>query len=76
MNVIHRLSPFSAFQTLIFLEHSAENYVPCLVVTFCSDPCALELSQLRYWEILPSTTACHVHLETFMIIYNYKFRDL
>ena len=75
MNVIHRIPPFWAFQTNIFLEHSAENYAPCLVVTFCSDPCVLELTQLRDWEILPSTNACHINLETFMIIYNYTFLE-
>ena len=67
MTVTHRLPPFCAFQTLIFLEHSAENYVPCHVVTFCSDPCPLELTQLRDWGILPSTTACHINLETFIV---------
>ena len=75
MTAIHHLPPFCAFQTLIFLEHSAENYVPCLVVTFSSDPCALEMTLLHDWEILPSTTACHINLETFMIIYKYTFLD-
>ena len=51
MNVIHRLQSFYAFYIRIFLEHSAENYAPCLVVTLCSDPYALELTQLREWEI-------------------------
>ena len=72
MNVIHRIPPFCAFHTLIFLGHSAENYAPCLVVTFCSDPRALEVTQLRNLEI---TTACHINFETFMIIYNYTFLD-
>ena len=75
MNVLHRLVPFCALQTRIFLDHSAENYAPCLVVTFCSDPCALELTQLRDWEILLSTMACHINLKTCMIIYNYTFLD-
>ena len=77
MTVIHRLPPSCALQTLIFLEHTAENYAPCLVVTFCSDPCALELTQLRDWEILPSATACQINLETFMIlpVYDYTFLD-
>ena len=34
IDVILRSPPFCAFQTLIFLDHSAENYAPCLVVTF------------------------------------------
>ena len=42
-----------------------------LVVTFCSDPFALELTQLRDWEILPITTAAHINHETLMSIYNY-----
>ena len=75
MNVIHRLPPISAFQTRIFLEHSAENYASCLVVTFRSDPCALKLTKIRDWEILPSTTVCHISLETLMIIYIYTFLD-
>ena len=75
MTVIHHPSPFRAFQTLIFLQHSAENYAPCLVVTFCCDPCALELTQLCDWEILPSTTACHINFETLMVIYGYTFPD-
>ena len=52
-------------------EHSAETYAQCLVVTLCYDPCALELTQLR--EIFPSTTAYHIKLEIFMIIYDYTF---
>ena len=64
MNVIDRPPSVSAFQTRIFLEHSAENYASCLVVTFRSDPCAIELTQLRDLEILLSTSACHINLET------------
>ena len=64
MNVIHRLPPFCAVQNRIFLEHSAENYETCLVVTFYSDSCALELTQLRDWKMLLSTAACHINLET------------
>ena len=75
MNALHRLPPFCAFQNLIFFEHSAENYAPCLVVTFCFDPYALVLTQLRDLENLPSTTACHINLEKLMIIYNYTFLD-
>ena len=72
---INRLSPFCAIQTRIFLEHSAENYETCLVVTFCSDSCALELTQLRDCEMLLSTAACHINLDTFMIANNYTFLD-
>ena len=49
--------------------------MPCLLVTFCFDPCALELTQLRDWEMLPITTAAHIDHETLMIIYNYTFHD-
>ena len=73
MNVFHRPLPFCAFQTRIFLEYSAENYASCLVVTFRSDPCALEMTQLRDWEILPSASACHINPETCMIIYIYLY---
>ena len=69
MNVIHRFPPFCAFQTCTFLEHSAENYAPYLVVTFSSYPCSLELTKLRDWEIFLSTAACHINLDTFVIIY-------
>ena len=75
MNVIHRILPFCAVQTRIFVEHSVENYETCLVVTFRSDPCALELTQLRDWDILLSTAACHINLDTFMIVNNYTFLD-
>ena len=75
MNVIHRLPPFCAFQTHVFLEHSAENYAPCLVVTFCSDTGALEKTQVRDREILLSTAAYHINLDSFMIIYTYTFLD-
>ena len=75
MNVIHRSPPVCAFQNLILLEFSAENKAPWLLVTFCFDPCALELTQLRDWEMLLITTAAHINHETLMIIYNYKFLD-
>ena len=75
MTVVHRLPPSCAFQTLIFLEYSAENYAPCLVVTLCYDPCALELTKFRDWEILLSTTACQINLETFMVLYDNTFLD-
>ena len=42
---------------------------------FCFDPCALELTQLRDWKMLPITTAAHINHETLMIIYNYIFLD-
>ena len=67
---MHPLQPFCTFQTRIFLEHSAENYGPCLVVTFCYDPFALEFTHLRDLVMLPITTASHINHETFMIITN------
>ena len=73
MNVIKRIPPLCAFHTRIFLEHSAEDYAQRLDVTFCSDPCALELIQLRNLEISPSTTASHINHETIMIIYIYNY---
>ena len=75
MNVIHRLPPVCAFQNLIFHEFSTEKLAPCLLVTFCFDPCALELTQLRDWEMLLITTAAHINHEILMIIYNYKLFD-
>ena len=75
MNVIHRSPPVCASQKLIFFEFSAENLALCLLVTFCFEPCALELTQLRDWEMLPITTAAHINHETLMIIYNYTFLD-
>ena len=73
MNVIHRLPPFCAFQTRIFLEHSADNYAPCIVVTFCFYPCALELTQLRDWEIFSSSTVSHINNDTCIFRYIYIF---
>ena len=58
-----------------FLEFLAENLAPCLLVTFYFDPCVLEFTQLRDWEMLPITTAAHINNEILMIIYNYTFPD-
>ena len=66
MNVINRSPPFCAFQIRVFLENSVENQAPCLVVTFWADPCALEFTTLRDWEMLPITL---------VISYNYTLFD-
>ena len=54
--------------------YSVARYV-ALWASCCFDPCALELTQLRDWEMLSITTAAYINHETLMIIYNYTFLD-
>ena len=62
-----RISPSLSFQ------RKTKRHV--FLLLFCFDPCALDLTQLRDWEVLPITMAAHINHEILIIIYNYILFD-